>query len=41
MPLGPLSKPIVHFVIQAPNFAQMYIYMLQKFSDIWPLEILF
>jgi len=30
----------VHFVIQAPNLAQMYINMLQTFSDIGPLEIL-
>ena len=34
------SKPIVHFVIQAPNLAQMYTNMLRTFSDIGPLEIL-
>ena len=34
------SKPVVHFVIQAPNLAQMYINMLRTFSDIGPLEIL-
>jgi len=34
------SKPIVHFVIQAPNLAQMYINILRTFSDIGPLGIL-
>lgn len=31
----------MHFVIQAPNLAQMYINMLRTFSDIGPLEILY
>jgi len=33
--VGQHSKPIVHFVIQAPNLAQMYINMLRTFSDRW------
>ena len=38
--MGQHSQPSVHFLIQAPNLAQMYINMLQTFSDIGPLEIL-
>ena len=38
--VGQHSKPIVHFVIQAPNLAQMYINILRTFSDIGPLGIL-
>ena len=29
----------MHFVIQAPNLAQIYINILQTFSDIGPLKI--
>jgi len=35
--VGQHSKPVVHFVIQAPNWEQM---CLRTFSDIGPLEIL-
>jgi len=38
--VGQHSKPIVHFVIQAPNLAQMYTNILRTFSDIGPLGIL-
>jgi len=39
--VGQHSKPVVHFVIQAPNLAQkMYNNMLRTFSYIGPLEIL-
>ena len=40
--VGQHSKPIVHFVIQAPHLAQnlMYINILRTFSDIGPLGIL-
>ncbi len=34
--VGQLSKYIVHFVIKAPNLAQVYITILQTFSDIGP-----
>jgi len=37
--LSPNIQRILHFVIQAPNLAQMYINMLRTFSDIGPLEI--
>ena len=40
MIVGQHSKPIVHFVIQAPNLAQMYTNILRTFSDIGPLGIL-
>ena len=40
MLVGQHSKPIVHFVIQAPNLAQVYINILRTFSDIGPLGIL-
>ena len=38
--VGQHSKPIVHFVTQAPNLARMYINILGTFSDIGPLGIL-
>jgi len=38
--LSQIFKRIVHFVIQAPILAQVYINMLQTFSDIGPFEIL-
>jgi len=37
--LAQIFKRIVHFVIQAPNLAHMYINMLRTFSDIGPLGI--
>jgi len=37
--VGLLSQPIAHFLIKAPNLAQMFISMIQIFSDIGPPEI--
>jgi len=38
--LEQLSWPIVHFVIKAPNLAQMLTTVIQNFSDIEPPQIL-